>query len=141
MIQGSCLCGDVSFEIERLVGPFELCHCQRCRKVSGSAFMAGVGVRREHFRFTRGRELIKTYEAPILREPPAYRVAFCPRCGSPVPDPDETSEWFELPAGLLEGELGLRPQRHIFVHVKSSWFEITDGLPQLDLEQLCELRR
>jgi hypothetical protein len=50
-------------------------------------------------------------------------------------------EWFELPAGLLEGELGVRPERHIFVHVKSSWFEITDGLPQLNLEQLNELRR
>jgi hypothetical protein len=32
MIRGSCLCGGVTFEIERAVGPFELCHCSRCRK-------------------------------------------------------------------------------------------------------------
>ena len=46
MIQGGCLCGGVRFEIDRAVGPFELCHCRRCRKASGSAFMAGIGVRR-----------------------------------------------------------------------------------------------
>jgi len=44
MIRGSCLCGGVKFEITRAVGPFELCHCARCRKASGSAFVAGLGV-------------------------------------------------------------------------------------------------
>ena len=42
-ITGSCLCGGVRFEVDRVVGPFELCHCNRCRKVSGSAFTAMVG--------------------------------------------------------------------------------------------------
>ena len=41
MIRGSCLCGSVKFEIERAAGPFELCHCARCRKVSGSAYLKG----------------------------------------------------------------------------------------------------
>lgn len=27
MIRGSCLCAGVKFEIVRVVGPFELCHC------------------------------------------------------------------------------------------------------------------
>ena len=44
-IRGACLCGGVRFEVERAAGPFELCHCSRCRKVSGSAFVAGLGVR------------------------------------------------------------------------------------------------
>ena len=70
MIHGGCLCGGVRFEIDRAVGPFELCHCSRCRKVSGSAFMAGLGVRRDDFRLVRGHELIRSYEAPILEAPP-----------------------------------------------------------------------
>jgi hypothetical protein len=37
MMRGSCLCGGVRFEVDRAVGPFELCHCSRCRKASGSA--------------------------------------------------------------------------------------------------------
>jgi hypothetical protein len=141
MIRGSCLCGDVEFEVEQVVGPFELCHCNRCRKTSGSAFMAAVGVRAAGFRFVRGSELIRTYEAPVLREPPAYRTAFCPRCGSPVPDPEISSDWFEVPAGALDADPGRRPERHIFTHLKSPWFTITDGLPELDLAQLEALRR
>ena len=86
MIHGSCLCGAVQFEINRAAGPFELCHCSRCRKSSGSAFVAAIGVQAEDFRLISGRDLIMNYEAPILDRPPAYRTAFCRRCGSPVPD-------------------------------------------------------
>ena len=141
MIQGSCLCGGVKFEIEGAVGPFELCHCSRCRKVSGSAFVVGLGVRTEDFRLLQGQELIKTYEAPILESPPAYRTSFCSRCGSPVPNPDPGSIWFEIPAGILDGDPGLRPDKHIFIEDKSQWFTITDDLPQLTKADLIEFRR
>jgi hypothetical protein len=140
MIQGSCLCGGVRFEIARATGPFELCHCSRCRKVSGSAFIAGLGVRREDFRFVAGTELIRTFDAPILESPPAYRTAFCSRCGSPVPDPTSAAPWFEIAAGALDDDPGIRPQRHIMVDRASLWFEIADALPQLDRAALLALR-
>lgn len=141
MIRGSCLCGGVRFEIERAVGPFELCHCNRCRKVSGSAFVAGVGVRTEDYRFLAGRELVSVYEAPILEAPPAYRVSFCRRCGSLVPEPEPQGAWFEIPAGLLEGDPGVHPDKHIFVEHRAPWFAITDSLPQLTKEELVEMRK
>ena len=47
MISEGCLCGAIRFEVARFVGPFELCHCSRCRKASGSAFSAMIGVRAE----------------------------------------------------------------------------------------------
>jgi hypothetical protein len=140
-ISGSCLCGAVTFEIARAVGPFELCHCSRCRKASGSAFVAGLGVRTEDFRMLMGAELISRYEAPVREAPPPYRTAFCSRCGSPVPDPPPGAKWFEIAAGTLDGDPGVRPDRHIFVEHKSAWFEIPDALPQLDEAALVELRR
>ena len=140
MIAGSCLCGGVRFEIARAVGPFELCHCRRCRKASGSAFAAMVGVRTSDFRLVAGRDLIATYEAPLLEAPPPYRVSFCRRCGSPVPNPDPAADWFEIPAGLFDGDPGLRPDRHIRVDLKAPWHEITDSLPQLDKFALRALR-
>ena len=141
MIRGSCLCGEVRFEIDRAVGPFELCHCSRCRKASGSAFVAGLGVRVEDFRLLAGAELIRGYEAPILEHPPSYRIAFCSRCGSPVPDPPPHATWFEIPAGLLDDDPELRPDKHIFIECKSPWFPISDALPQLTKAQLIELRK
>jgi len=148
MIKGSCLCGGVRFEIERAVGPFELCHCRRCRKATGSAFFSGMYVRTEDFQLVEGKELITTYEAPILREPPAYRVSFCNRCGSPVPNPGPKSKRrlrsrnrdLEIPGGLLDDDPGLRPDKHIFIELRAPWFEITDQLPQYDLPALLELR-
>ena len=140
MIHGSCLCGAVRFDFTKAVGPFELCHCTRCRKVTGSAFFSGLYVRIEDFRLVAGGELITIYEAPILRTPPAYRVSFCSRCGSPVPNPSGTSGLFEIPAGLLDDDPGLKPDKHIFIEVKAPWFEITDDLPQYDLPGLIVVR-
>jgi hypothetical protein len=141
MIRGSCLCGGVTFEMDRAVGPFELCHCSRCRKTSGSAFVAGLGVRRDEFRFLSGRELVRTYEAPILRSPPAYRVCFCSRCGSCVPDPNPESEWFEIAAGLLDDDPQIRPDKHIYVDFKAPWFGIDDVLPRFDMQEILRRRK
>jgi len=141
MIKGSCLCGGVRFEIAGVSGPFELCHCNRCRKVSGSAFAALIGGKTEDLRLLQGKELITTYEAPLLESPPPYRTAFCRRCGSPVPDPDPQAAWVEVPAGLLEDDPGLQPDKHIFIEFKAPWFEVADTLPQFDKQRLRELRR
>jgi hypothetical protein len=140
-IRGSCLCAGVRFEIRRAVGPFELCHCPRCRKASGSAFVAGLGVLAEDFQWRSGADLIRRYAAPIREAPPPYSVAFCERCGSPVPDPPAGARWFEIPAGLLDGDPRVRPDRHIFVECKAPWYEIGDALPQLDRAALLALRR
>ncbi len=143
MLRGSCLCGGVAFEIAKAVGPFELCHCPRCRKASGSAFVAALGVRVEDFELLSGAELIRTFELPVRDNPPPYGVAFCDRCGSPVPrvpDVDDAVEWFEVPAGLLDGDPLVTPDRHIFVEAKSPWFEITDSIPRLTREELRALR-
>lgn len=141
MIRGSCLCGGVKFEITRAVGPFELCHCGRCRKASGSAFVAGLGVKRADFRLVQGRDLIETFEAPVREFPPPYRAHFCRRCGSPVPDAAGDAPWLEVAAGLLDDDPQLRPDKHIFVDVKSPWFKIMDDLPQLDRITLMRLRK
>lgn len=140
MIRGSCLCGGVRFEITRAVGPFELCHCSRCRKSNGSAFDARVGVKREDFRLVQGAELIETFATPVRESPPPYRTHFCRRCGSPVPDATGDAPYLEVPAGLLDDDPQLRPDKHIFVEVKSPWFNITDDLPQLDRTALRRLR-
>ena len=140
MIRGSCLCGGVKFEITRAVGPFELCHCSRCRKASGSAFVASLGVLRDDFHLLQGGELISTYEAAIREAPPAYRTCFCSRCGSPVPNLFSDSRWLEVPAGILEDDPQLRPDKHIYVEFKSPWFAITDDLPQFDKPALVRYR-
>jgi hypothetical protein len=140
MIRGSCLCGAVTFEVAAATGPMETCHCNRCRKLSGSAAMTSVGVRAEEFRLLTGREFIRSYAAPILYAKPAYRSYFCGTCGSPLPADDVSNGFMEIPAGLLDDDPGLRPDKHIFVELLPAWDRIHDDLPRYTLRELVRER-
>ena len=140
MYTGQCLCGAVAFEVAEIVGPFELCHCTRCRKSTGSAFAATVGAKANGFRIVTGKGAIKTFELPIVENPPAYKTCFCSVCGCPVPLLDPAAEWLEIPAGLFDSELPLRPERHIYIEHKANWESIQDDLPTFTREQIARLR-
>jgi hypothetical protein len=131
-VKGSCLCGAVAFEIDGSGTPIELCHCPRCRKAYGSAFAATFYVKLAQLRWTRGEERVKVYDAPIRKEPPPYRHVFCGACGSPLPIVRRGIGVAEIPAGVIEGDPGTRPVRHIFVRVKAPWFQIRDQLARYD---------
>ncbi|HJN50707.1 MAG: GFA family protein [Candidatus Marinimicrobia bacterium] len=139
-IRGSCLCGGITFEIDKAIGPAEFCHYSRCRKVSGSNAMLAIGVNTEDYRFLTGRDLIRTYQAPILHNPPPYTSTFCANCGCPVPGPDPEGDWFEIAAGLFDDDPQIKADKHIFVELTPAWDEITDGLPQYTKEELYKLR-
>lgn len=140
MISGSCLCGGVRFEIDRAVGPFEICHCHRCRKLSGAAALPMVQVLSSDFKLLSGHELIKSYDAPLLYGPPPYRSSFCRECGSPVPPAHPEGDALEIPAGLLDSDPQIKPDKHIFVEFVAPWDEIRDGLPQYDVRRLTQER-
>lgn len=102
--------------------------------------MAAIVVSARHFRFVHGKALITTYEAPIVEHPPAYQTAFCSRCGSVVPNTLPGSDWIEIPAGLLDSDPKVRPERHIYIEHKAPWYEISDDLPRLSKPLVQELR-
>jgi hypothetical protein len=127
-MNGGCLCGAVQFKLTGNPSAFDLCHCSRCRESSGSAFLAELVFKAAEFQWVSGQSLVKTYEAPVHNTPPGYRRAFCTLCGAPLPVVDQ--DIIRVPAGVLHDDPGLRPQRHIFVDFKASWFEITGALDQ-----------
>jgi hypothetical protein len=139
-IRGSCLCGGITYEIDAAVGPAEFCHCNRCRKISGTNALLTIRVRTQDYRLLTGRELIRSYAAPILYRPPPYRSAFCSVCGSPVPDPSPADEFLEIPAGTLDDDPGIRPDKHIFVELMPAWDRLHDNLPAYTLPALYKLR-
>ena len=61
-LRGSCLCQAIAYEVEQLDMPISHCHCQTCRKAHAAAFASTAGVMREHFRWTRGEELLASSE-------------------------------------------------------------------------------
>src|SRR5262245_28583620 len=119
---GSCLCGEVGYEVE---GPFAFmahCHCSMCRKAHGTAFSTTLGASMDRFRWVRGTDGIRRYASSA-----AYFRPFCSRCGASVPH--EAGEQVHVPAGSLDRDPETRPQAHIFVGSKAPWHEIADELP------------
>ncbi len=121
MISGGCLCGAVAFEIEGRVTPIQLCHARRCQKSTGSAFAPELAAPSERFRWLRGEQNITRYEAPLLQGPPPFRKSFCRSCGSPLPVLQPETGFVILLAGVLDGDPGVRPFRHIFTSHTPAW--------------------
>ena len=132
MIEGSCLCGGLVFGLGGEITPIQFCHATRCRKATGAAYSPELLTTAEGFQWLKGESLIAEYKAVLLREPPAYKRAFCKKCGSPLPVRIEGTEYLILQAGILDDDPKVRPFRHAFTSQKACWHEITDGLPEFE---------
>lgn len=125
MIRSSCLCGEVRWEVDGELQFMSHCHCSRCRKTHGVAFMTAAAVPESSYRM-QGREHVVRWKSPEG----AVRC-FCKRCGSAVP----MEPWQNLvfvPCGNLEADPGTRPAFHIFTASKAPWYDIADSLPRFD---------
>jgi hypothetical protein len=123
MTTGSCVCGEVAWEVSAPLSWMTHCHCSRCRKAHGTAFGTYAAAHARAFRFTRGAASLRSFPSS-----PALTRTFCARCGSKLPVHWEDE--VHMPAGTLDGELGVRPSRHLFVASKAPWHTIHGLLPQ-----------
>ena len=124
-VNGACLCGAVQWSYDAPLTAMLHCHCSVCRKHHGTQFVTFVVGPLDTFHWRAGTESVGTWQSSA-RE----RRAFCAACGSKVPRVEHDSRRVFMPAGALEGELGIRPQMHLFVASKAARYTIADGLPQ-----------
>jgi hypothetical protein len=101
--------------------------------------VAGLLVDGKDFRLVEGKDLVRIFKAPIIDAPPAYQQCFCSRCGCPVPNPTHGGSWF-VPAGALDDDPKVKPDKHIYVEFKAAWDTITDNLPQMTKQQIKAYR-
>src|SRR2546423_7195792 len=113
ILRGSCLCGDIQFELTRGPERFYFDHCSHCRKASGSAFAAWLIGSAADFRFIQGADSVRVFELPVRDTPPGYLRAFCGRCGGPAPV--VLGDIVGIPAGTLDDDPGICPPDHISV--------------------------
>jgi hypothetical protein len=120
---GHCLCGAVSYSVDGELRPIIFCHCEQCRRSSGH-FVAATACQREQLTVD-GEDNIKWYRAS-----PTAERGFCGHCGSNLFWRPEHGEYWSIWAGSLNRPTGLKASRHIYVHMKSDYYDIDDGLPQ-----------
>ena len=125
---GSCLCGEVQFEVAGDFESFFLCHCGRCQKDSGSAHAANLFSSTASITWLSGQGKIKTFRVPSTR----HEKSFCSECGSALPGLQMNGTLLKVPAGSLDSAIATRPNAHIFVASGADWDTRLEDVPRFD---------
>lgn len=125
MHRGSCLCGAVAYELRGELRDSVACHCHQCRKTSGHYWSATQ---------VDSGELTLTKDAGLkwFRSSNKAQRGFCARCGSSLFWKLDGEPKISISTGTLDGATGIQTEKHIFMADKGDYYDIADGLPQLD---------
>lgn len=125
---GSCLCGEVTFEIEGEFENFFLCHCKRCRKDTGSAHAANLFSTSAELRWLSGEEKTRTFNF----QSDGHIKCFCVNCGSALPNIQSDGNLLVVPAGCIDNDIKIKPQGHIFYGNRANWDTELEKIPKFD---------
>ncbi len=117
--KGQCMCGAVTFTARDVPEKFGACHCEMCRRWTGSALL-GISIPKGSVDWD-GAENIRKIQSSDWAE-----RAFCGACGSPLyyhvtaEGPMEAN--IEMPIGLFDDASGLEFTNEIYIDHKPDSF-------------------
>jgi hypothetical protein len=121
LMEGGCLCGKIRYGVTgepTLVG---VCHCNDCRKFSGSAFSFLVAIDRGAFEL---RGTLKTYRSIAESGRPILR-SFCPDCGSSIVEESASHPGHMIVnAGTLDLPTSLSPSIELYTENALPWIQL-----------------
>ena len=131
-LSGSCLCGSVAYEIRGELRQFTHCHCERCRKATGTGHATNIIMTPASVEWTAGESLLSRYKLPEAKR---FATVFCRECGSLMPRIAPDNSIAVIPAGTLDEDPGIRPERRIFQDSRADWSCPAEDLPSFDQYQ------
>ena len=124
--KGWCLCGNLQFELQGQPLWVAHCHCESCRRSTGSAVATFVGCKKEQLAYTRGKR--KFYASS-----PGVQRGFCADCGTPMTyEADRYPDEVHLYVSTLDNPGAYRPQVHVFFAQRVPWMDLEDDLPRYE---------
>lgn len=119
-VEGSCHCGQITFEAEIDPERVRICHCKDCQRLSGAAFRITAPTAEADFRLLSGRprEYVK------IAESGARRIqTFCGDCGSPIyaTSAEGENRTFGIRVGSLAQRDQLAPRRQFWSRSRLPW--------------------
>lgn len=124
MIEGSCLCGRIRYQVDAPEGPIIHCHCRTCRKAHSAAFSTLMPVPRTSFRWLEGENSIASFESS-----PGKTRHFCSHCGSQLIAERPDQPVILLRLGCVDSPLEGRPRANIWRSDAADWFDPADTVP------------
>ena len=122
-LNASCLCKGINMKIKSEFRPIINCHCIQCTKTHGN-FAAYTSVLEENI-FFKSKKTLKWYNSSIKA-----KRGFCNNCGASIFFKRIGSRAVSISAGLFKKPTNLKTEKHIYVHNKRDYYNITDNLPK-----------
>jgi len=133
---GGCLCGAVRFTAKDLRRDYGACHCEMCRRWTGSVFL-GITVPEGDLTW-EGSENIRRYQSSAWAE-----RAWCDRCGSnlwyAVTAEGPHKGNLEVPLGLFDDPNGFELQREIYVDIAPDSFAIAGDRQKMTASEVRQI--
>ncbi|KAJ5629506.1 hypothetical protein N7528_003163 [Penicillium herquei] len=133
---GSCLCGQVRYELTGSALLDAICHCPNCRKFSGSIFGAGGFYKHSQIAFLSGQDQLKIYKDQNTDSGNLLHRAFCSNCGSYISVTRVVNGVEAFGAIISAGTLDLPsgeewvPKKEIYCKNRTSWLPTFEGVAQ-----------
>ena len=123
------MCGAVRYTIAEQPLATGLCHCNRCRPQSGSAFSTIIIINRSTFKLEGETMVFEDVGSSGLR----VGRRSCARCGSPLTtEPDVTPDMMFVKAGGIDNNEWFRPMMELFVGRRRPWIAPVPGAQQFE---------
>lgn len=119
-ISGGCFCGEVAFTLADNFSHFYFCHCEQCRKLTGSAHACNLFTYTDNINWTKGTEKVKRYDHPERQ----FSKAFCENCASALPFVSKSGQSLIVPAGSLNSEPSKTLDAQIFCSEQTQWHKV-----------------
>jgi hypothetical protein len=130
--RGSCLCGQIHYEVVGQPVVISHCHCKDCQRGSGAGHSTGAMYAEHQFHFS-GRlgefQLVSEASNKVTR-------VFCPSCGSPIYGKNSGMPGFlNVTLGTLDDSSSFTPQVTIFARNRKPWDLVAIGLPTFEAQR------
>lgn len=125
---GSCLCSAVRYEVNGELERFYLCHCEYCRKDTGSAHAANLFSSQATLKWIAGQDKVTFFNLSSTR----HSKSFCSICGSALPSAQAEGKLVVVPAGSLDTVVTNKPDAHLFMSSKATWDNGLEEIPKME---------
>ena len=129
---GSCLCGSVNYNSNSDPLVIQNCHCDQCRKATGSVYLTNLFIKEKNFEIT-GEVNNYSHLSDAGNNMTKY---FCPKCGSQVFGKNSGRPGIiTIRAGTVNEKDIIKPIRNLFLKSKvpstpiNSNLEACEGMP------------
>lgn len=127
--KGSCLFGEIAYQVNDAPLFTHACHCTTCQKITGTSYWLSMSVLEKDFEILTGKP-------EIVYPPQQHGIAakhYCANCACNVYGTHTYLENLVLPAtGTFEDTNWLELKRIIFVRGKQPWIQIPKNVPAFE---------